>query len=389
MELTKEAIHKHKNSINGLEGYFTIVSKIENNVTVNPDIAIEACKSLIEGLSKKALELLSEEYQKHKSVRKDCDNKLPTLVRKALETLYRSKIEIDLHDSLYNFIKGKVKIDLFVKNNTATTLENVNDAIQKIAIIRDNRGDISHGRIYPKKDESEIHLSKSIISITDGICSFMINEFSVRFTEQKESDSKLIYDENVEFNEWLDEKYNILSTKVDFSKLLYQNAYGKYEEVYYSDYTDSLTENEEEGKLIIEKVKEIIEQSEHSLSETLQKALEDAPKLTEEESKKLTDAFFGQKEEPKEVVQLINTFDEKTFWTSEREVMLTLFSEENNIQKEKFKKLIEDYIFYEQPLDLLDINNVLNVKLSIFKNNDKLDELRGKITDLIIELKES
>ena len=61
MELTKIAIQKHKQDIEGLDGYITVINKIEDNVSLNPDIAIEACKSLIEGLCKKALELLNGE----------------------------------------------------------------------------------------------------------------------------------------------------------------------------------------------------------------------------------------------------------------------------------------------------------------------------------------
>jgi hypothetical protein len=50
MELTRTAIHKNQSLITGLDGYILLVDKIENNVTPNPDIAIESCRSLIEGL---------------------------------------------------------------------------------------------------------------------------------------------------------------------------------------------------------------------------------------------------------------------------------------------------------------------------------------------------
>ena len=48
MNLTKQAISNNKTIIPGIEGYLTLVSKIEKNVSINPDIAIESCKSLIE-----------------------------------------------------------------------------------------------------------------------------------------------------------------------------------------------------------------------------------------------------------------------------------------------------------------------------------------------------
>lgn len=366
MELTKQAIQKHKQDIEGLDGYITVINKIENNVSVNPDIAIEACKSLIEGLCKKALELLSEEYQTNKNIRKNCDNNLPTLVKKAFENVYRNKFEIEIHDKLYKLIRGKAKINKFIKVNTDAIFENANDAIVKISVIRDNRGDISHGRIYPKKEESEIHLAKSIASITDGICSFMTNEFSARYLELDLSGKKLIYEDLIDFNDWLDNKHNVLSVKVDFSKLLYQNAYDKYEEYYYSEYLEILEAETEE---IVEEVvteekpvektkeepnKEVSSENkeEINLSEQIIKESEKQPeKLTKEESKILYEKHFGRKEEVKPVVQLINTFDEKAFWTENRIQELNKFADANSFYVEGLKKIIEDYIaFNDEPL---------------------------------------
>lgn len=364
MELTKLAIQKHKQDIEGLDGYTTVINKIENNVSLNPDIAIEACKSLIEGLCKKALELLSDEYQTTKSIRKNCDNNFPFLVKQAFENIYRNKFEIDIHNALYKVIRSKVKIDKFINTSAEIIFENTKDAILKISVIRDNRGDICHGRIYPKKDESEVHLAKSIASITDGICSFMINEFSVQYLELDLSGKKLIYQDHINFNDWLDNKHNVLSVKVDFSKLLYQNAYDKYEEYYYSEYLEILEDETEE---IIEEVvaeekpienikeeqqKEVAPENDEeiSLSEQIIRELQKPVKLTEEESKKLYEATFIKKEEVKPVVQLINTFDETTFWTEKRVQELNEFADANSFYVEGLKKIIENYIaFNDEP----------------------------------------
>lgn len=365
MELTKQAIQKHKQDIEGLDGYIIVINKIESNVSVNPDIAIEACKSLIEGLCKKALELLSEEYQTNKNIRKNCDNSLPTLVKKAFENVYRNKFEIEIHDKLYKLIRGKAKINKFIKVNTDAIFENANDAIVKIAVIRDNRGDISHGRIYPKKEESAIHLAKSIASITDGICSFMTNEFSARYLELDLSGKKLIYEDLIDFNDWLDNKHNVLSVKVDFSKLLYQNAYDKYEEYFYSEYleileaeTEEIIEDVVEIEKPIEKAKEepkkevtAKNEEEISLFEQILKAQHEIPQLTEEESKILYEKHFGRKEEPKEIIQLTTSFDENTFWTANRIQALNQFADANSFYVEGLKKIIEDYIaFDDEPL---------------------------------------
>ncbi|TDE43191.1 hypothetical protein E0I26_11295 [Flavobacterium rhamnosiphilum] len=358
MELTKQAIQKHKQAIDGLDGYIIIASEIEDNVTLNPDIAIEACKSLIEGLCKKALELLSDEYKTTKSVRKNCDNNLPFLVKQAFENIYRNKFEIDIHNALYKIIRSKVKIDKFINTSAEIIFENTKEAILKISVIRDNRGDICHGRIYPKKDESEVHLAKSIASITDGICSFMINEFSSQYIVFEVSNKKLIYDDLISFNEWLDNKHNVLSVKIDFSNLLYKNAYDKYEEYYYSEEYLEILENEIEEVVTEEKIIESITESsknevipEIGLSEQILKAQQEIPQLTEEQSKKLYEVTFGRKEEVKPIVQLINTFDEKTFWTEKRIQDLNQFADVNSFYVVGLKKIIEDYIaFNDEPL---------------------------------------
>ena len=338
MELTKQSIQKHKQDIEGLDGYITVINKIENNVSVNPDIAIEACKSLIEGLCKKALELLSEEYQTKKNVRKDCDNSLPTLVKKAFENVYRNKFAVDFHNSLYELIRGKAKIDKFVKVNTDAIFKNAKDTIIKISVIRDDRGDISHGRIYPKKEESEIHLAKSISSITDGICSFMIYEFASQYVALDKKIEKLNFEDQRDFNEWLDTKYDIVSVKIDYSKILFKNAYEKYEELYYSEYLVSI-----EDEVIEDVVDEIIIEEPIDIIEPIKKP----PVLSEEETKALYEKHFNSSQKPIEVVQLTNTFDEKIFWTENRIQELNKFAEANSFYVEGLKKIIENYIAFD------------------------------------------
>lgn len=339
MELTKQAILKHKQDIEGLDGYIVVINEIENNVSVNPDIAIESCKSLIEGLSKKALELLSEEYQTNKGVRKLCDNKLPVLVTKAFECVYKNKFEIDIHNSLYKLIKGKDKLNKFIKLNSDAIFENANDAIQKIVAIRDNRGDISHGRIYPKKEESEIQLAKSIVSITDGICSFMIYEFASQYQILESQLEKLIYNNEFTFNEWLDRKYDIFSVKIDYSKLLYKNAYVKYEELYYSEFLPIIEQEIVEDEINEEPNKEleVVEKETNPKSQV----------LTEEEAKALYEKHFNSGQKPKEVIQLTTTFNETTFWSENRMQALNQFAEKNDLLVDGLKKVIETYIAFD------------------------------------------
>jgi len=401
MELTKQAIQKHKQYIEGLEGYTIMASEIEDNVTLNPDISIEACKSLIEGLCKKALELLSNEYQTTKSIRKNCDNNFPFLVKQAFENIYRNKFEIDIHNALYKVIRSKVKIDKFINSGADVVFENTKEAILKISVIRDNRGDICHGRIYPKVDESEVHLAKSIASITDGICSFMINEFSAQYSELDLSAKKLIYENFTDFNEWLDNKHNVLSVKVDFSKLLYQNAYDKYEEYYYSEYleiledeTEELIETEISEEQIIETIKkelniEVVNKEDES--SYFEKIIEEQPqhiKLSTEESEKLFEATFGIKEEVKPVVQLSNTFDETIFWTENRTQLLNKFADTQSLKVDGLKKIIEDYLaFNVEPLRD-SIGKIMKYPPSLADRRTVLLVMLEEVLDFAADLKE-
>lgn len=401
MELTKQAIQKHKQYIEGLEGYTIMASEIEDNVTLNPDISIEACKSLIEGLCKKALELLSNEYQTTKSIRKNCDNNFPFLVKQAFENIYRNKFEIDIHNALYKVIRSKVKIDKFINSGAEVVFENTKEAILKISVIRDNRGDICHGRIYPKVDESEVHLAKSIASITDGICSFMINEFSAQYNELDLSAKKLIYENFTDFNEWLDNKHNVLSVKVDFSKLLYQNAYDKYEEYYYSEYleiledeTEELIETEISEEQIIETIRkelniEVVNKEDES--NYFEKIIEEQPqhiKLSTEESEKLFEVTFGIKEEVKPVVQLSNTFDETIFWTENRTQLLNQFADTQSLKVDGLKKIIEDYLAFNVDPLRDSIGKIMKYPPSLADRRTVLLVMLEEVLDFAADLKE-
>jgi hypothetical protein len=52
MKQTKDILKALETQYFNIEYYHTIVGKIEENVISNPDIAIESCKSLFEGLGK-------------------------------------------------------------------------------------------------------------------------------------------------------------------------------------------------------------------------------------------------------------------------------------------------------------------------------------------------
>ncbi len=348
MQLTKEAIQENKENIEGLIGYTVVISEIEDNISINPDISIESCKSLIEGLCKKALELISDKYNSDKQLRGTCEDKMSVLIKTTFSEVYSNGLERDLHSSLYEIIKNKVRTQRLLKNAQTELLKNSKTVVDKITAIRHNRGDISHGRIYPKIQESEIHLAKSIASITDGICSFMILEFSRQYEEKIALSGKLIYSEQEEYNEWLDKQNDKLTTKIDFSKILFENSPEKYEEIYYLDYLESI-EAKDDGSN--------------------------------------NDTVIVSEKVEKEIENLTNTFDETTFWTEENLVKLSKFIQAENLIEVNTKKLIEDYLFTEKTPFPDDVKAGMVEKPSLLQFRKIKEELTQKIVAFAQSLK--
>ena len=52
MKQTKDILKILESRYTNIDYYQTIIEKIEENVESNPDICIESCKALLEGLSK-------------------------------------------------------------------------------------------------------------------------------------------------------------------------------------------------------------------------------------------------------------------------------------------------------------------------------------------------
>ncbi|RDK85454.1 hypothetical protein [Marinirhabdus gelatinilytica] len=352
MELTKAKIEEFKDEIEGLTGYSLIVKEIEENLPKNPDISIESCKSLIEGLCKKSLELISDKYNDDIRVRRNCEGKMTYLVRMAFDEVYRTGFERDLHMSLYKIIKNKDRIDSLITSATLEMQKNAKKAVDKITAIRHDRGDISHGRIYPKPSESELHLARSIESITDGICSFMIHELAIQYEIKKEEDKKLVYKKEEDYNEWLDDQNDNLITKIDFSRLLFDNSYEKYEEIYYAEYQDYL--------------------------DTLQD--DDADESADTQPVEAVQ---------REVENLINTFKEEEFWTPERLKSLEDWTNGYNFKIDETKSVIEEYLFTDK-LPLPDeAIKVLKEKPSLKERKEMVEFSMGRIRMIAESLKEN
>lgn len=190
MEKTKQIISDNKHKFSEFTYYLLHVEKIEKNVNANPDVAIETCNSLIAGVSKKILNMLGVSYVEKGRV-SDSPN---SLLKKALENLSSyTALDTSLVQPLCSFV-------------------------HRVNEIRNERGDISHGRSSPKVMSSDAHISGLVSHETDGIVYYML---SVLFNSDISLYNPLKYEDNKEFNEFLDygkENYGIIYSRALFDQ---------------------------------------------------------------------------------------------------------------------------------------------------------------------------
>jgi hypothetical protein len=172
MKQTKDILKALESRYTNIDYYQTIIEKIEENVESNPDISIESCKALLEGLSKFIWKQIDISYDALVADKMD----FHPVVRQAMTKLadYNEDIELDF-------------------------VNKVNKLIVSIGEVRNKRGDISHGKLSPKEYFSDSQFSNLVMNITDNMLYYVLHSFS-KVSLIKE----LEYEDNSDFNEWLD-----------------------------------------------------------------------------------------------------------------------------------------------------------------------------------------
>lgn len=176
--------------------YQNIIDVIEQNVTSQPDICIESCKSLIEGVSKTILKTLDPTISEAQIKKLD----VMPLFKRAANKLAELDDEIEP-----DFI-----------NRSGSLIEN-------FGMIRNQRGDISHGKAVPKLDCSTPQFSNLVTRITEAIAFYLLEHFF-----RLELKQEIKYEDNSEFNQWLD-SLNPLGT-LSYSKALFEQDKVSYEQ---------------------------------------------------------------------------------------------------------------------------------------------------------------
>lgn len=201
--------------------YLPLCSKARRNIRKHPDIAIETCKSVLEGVSKTVVLGLDRSITRQEIDKKDFDQ----IVKLAAKVLKAN--------------------DDVVEDNFVTRAASLANALGSL---RNVRGDISHGKAVPKLERSTDAFARLCLQMTDAITSYMLASF---FETQSQitigiSNSKIQvesgkvetefspdglisvrYDDFPDFNDFIDQS-NPPRGKIIYSEALFQLYYEEY-----------------------------------------------------------------------------------------------------------------------------------------------------------------
>ncbi len=338
MEKTKAIISANLDSFKEFEYYFSIIEIAEESVNKKPDVTIDCCKSLIEGVSKSVLIRLDNNYSENNEL---VDR--PSAIR------------------LFNkSIKLIAKFDNSLIGKETDFLQKSKDLVDTIINIRNDRGDISHGKFAPKPDKiiSTSEFAVFVINLTDSIISFMLK---ILFQIDIPKTSRLDYDaENLQaYNIWLDENTDFPIKKAKYSQLLFENDYDEYESRYSDEFLK--TDEVEDEEIVVET----------------------EPETQEEPQKEKVEI-----EEPiKEIEKLVNTFDEDAFWVDAINEQTEAFAEAENLKIEELRKLISNYLFSDKKPLRDEVSKAMNERPSLKDRAKTIDTLTDKIIALANDLK--
>lgn len=205
MEKLKQEIQRIKR--HRLEYYQSHFDLVEDYIDEKPDITIETCKALIEGISKLSLHLLNQEpLDSHN------DEKFQALVKRALTELQKGR--------------GFSDADL---------CKRLSGVVHYIGEVRNEHCDIGHGRASLKEQVNDADFAELIVGLTDSICTYMLRRLDIL------AEKVIEYDDHPEFNEFLDEQYQLPG------KILYSIAlFNQERETYEIELADFLLESESE-----------------------------------------------------------------------------------------------------------------------------------------------
>ncbi|RAK51308.1 abortive infection family protein [Phenylobacterium deserti] len=212
MQSLRELIERHSDENSEFRYYIGNIEKAERNEIDHPDVTIECCAALFQGLSK-------------------------TIVKRLAPEQYGSEFE---NLSIGRQVKAALRClaagDETVELAFPVAAENL---VRIIGELRNQRGDISHGRLVPKELQSDRSLARLVLNVTEPLLRYMLATY---FALQPQRRLVSDYEENGIFNAWLDEQ-NPLLGRVSYSRALFD----QYPEEYLIQLQDYLDQSAEIG----------------------------------------------------------------------------------------------------------------------------------------------
>lgn len=212
MQTLRELIERHSQENSEFRYYIKHIDEAEANEIAHPDITIECCTSLLQGVSK-------------------------TIVYRLAPPEDSAKFEVES-------IQRQVKLAMraVAAGDGAFELAfpvAVENLVRIAGELRNERGDISHGRVTPKELQSDRSLARLILNVTEPVVRYMLASF---FALQPERMFIPLYEDNEAFNNYLDQE-NELPGKLSYSRALHDQ--------YPEDYMIRLKEYTDEQEAVI------------------------------------------------------------------------------------------------------------------------------------------
>ncbi|SDC10253.1 abortive infection family protein [Acinetobacter boissieri] len=206
MERTKNLIKQYSENRSWLQHLDQSLEQIDHQATHCGDALTECTKSFIECIAKNIIVEISPSTDVKSINLLD----LGQLFKSAKNALYE-------HSAIENIMP---------KQNLESFFSALNQWIRFLGEVRNNTGEISHGKILPKSYSINLDLAKIFLQISDGfsyILVLLVLEIDMSYTQPYK------YEDYQDFNEYLDELYE-LPNSLKYSKALFDQDYDAYVE---------------------------------------------------------------------------------------------------------------------------------------------------------------
>ena len=199
-KLRSEISRLKKHNLNYYESHCDVIEKYFEE---KPDISIESCKAILEGISKLTIHLLTQEPLSRLN-----SSKYDQLFKQALNAIDQ---------------KGGDNFSLDI-----VAIQRFSSAVGYLGEIRNRHGDISHGKASLKEQVNDAELSEMVAGITDSIGTYMLRKLDQ--LNQFVVDDVIEYCTNDAFNIAIDETFP-MEGGLSYSRALYDQDPTGYQEL--------------------------------------------------------------------------------------------------------------------------------------------------------------